>query len=183
MHGTVGVAPAAFEARMTIVPDAHGGNMDTPELRAGTTVYFGVNVDGALFALGDGHARQGHGEVTGVAVEAAMRTTVMVDVIKGVGTPWPRLESDRFLMSTGSARPLEDAYRISQHDLVGWTAELTGLELLDAYQLVGQAGEAPVGNVCDPNYTMVAKIDKRYLGSGVSAYGGVHGRLRAAAGR
>ena len=66
MHGTVGVAPAAFEARMTIVPDAHGGNMDTPELRAGVTVYFGVNVAGALFALGDGHARQGHGEVSGV---------------------------------------------------------------------------------------------------------------------
>ncbi len=66
MHGTVGVAPGAFEARMTIVPDAHGGNMDTPELRAGVTVYFGVNVAGALFALGDGHARQGHGEVSGV---------------------------------------------------------------------------------------------------------------------
>ncbi len=94
MHGTVGVAPAAFEARMTITPDAHGGNMDTPELRAGVTVYFGVNVDGALFALGDGHARQGHGEVCGVAVEAAMETTVVVELLKGVSTPWPRLESD-----------------------------------------------------------------------------------------
>ena len=181
MHGTVGVAPGAFEARVTLVPDAHGGNMDTPELRAGVTVYFGVNVPGALFAIGDGHARQGHGEVTGVAVEAAMRTTVAVDVIKGVATPWPRLESDAVLMSTGSARPLEDAYRISQHDLVLWTAGLTGLDELDAYQLLGQAGEAAVANVCDPNYTMVAKIAKSYLG-GASAYDGVHGRLRAIAG-
>ena len=181
MHGTVGVAPGAFEARVTLVPDAHGGNMDTPELRAGVTVYFGVNVPGALFAIGDGHARQGHGEVTGVAVEAAMRTTVAVDVIKGVATPWPRLESDAVLMSTGSARPLEDAYRISQHDLVLWTAALTGLDELDAYQLLGQAGEAAVANVCDPNYTMVAKIAKSYLG-GASAYDGVHGRLRAIAG-
>jgi len=180
MHGTVGVAPAAFESRVTLVPDAHGGNMDTPELRAGVTVYFGVNVPGALFALGDGHARQGHGEVTGVAVEAAMRTTVVVDVIKSAGTPWPRLESDDYLMSTGSARPLEDAYRISQHDLVTWTAGLTGLDELDAYQLVGQAGEAPVGNVCDPNYTMVAKVAKRYLGAG-TAYQGTHDRLRAIA--
>jgi amidase len=180
MHGTVGVAPGAFEARVTLTPDAHGGNMDTPELRAGVTVYFGVNVPGALFALGDGHARQGHGEVTGVAVECAMRTTVVVDLIKGTGTPWPRLESDEFLMSTGSARPLEDAYRISQHDLVGWAAGLTGLDELDAYQLVGQAGEAPVGNVCDPNYTMVAKVAKRYL-AGAVAYDGVHDRLRAAA--
>jgi amidase len=137
-------------------------------------------VAGALFAIGDGHARQGHGEVTGVAVEAAMRTTVVVDVIKGVATPWPRLESDAVLMSTGSARPLEDAYRISQHDLVTWTAGLTGLDELDAYQLLGQAGEAAVANVCDPNYTMVAKIAKAYLG-GASAYGGVHGRLRAIA--
>jgi acetamidase/formamidase len=74
---------------MTITPDAHGGNMDTPELRAGVTVYFGVNVDGALFALGDAHARQGHGEVSGVAVECAMRTTLVVELLKGVPTPWP----------------------------------------------------------------------------------------------
>jgi len=180
MHGTVGVAPAAFESRVTLVPDAHGGNMDTPELRAGVTVYFGVNVDGALFAVGDGHARQGHGEVTGVAVESAMRTVVAVELVKGVATPWPRLESDSHLMSTGSARPLEDAYRISQHDLVTWTAALVGLDDLDAYQLISQAGEAPVGNVCDPNYTMVAKVAKSYL-VGAVAYDGVHARLRSLA--
>ena len=58
-------------------------------------------------------------------------------------TPWPRLESDGALMSTGSARPLEDAYRISQHDLVTWAAELTGWDTLDALQLVSQAGLAP----------------------------------------
>lgn len=180
MHGTAGVAPGGFEARMTITPDAHGGNMDSPELRAGVTAYFGVNVSGALFALGDGHCRQGHGEVCGTGLEAAMNTTVVLDVIKGVSTPWPRLESDDALMSTGSARPLEDAYRISQHDLVTWTAELVGLDQLDAYQLISQAGEAPVGNVCDPNYTMVAKVDKRYLG-GVTGYDGAHARLRETA--
>jgi amidase len=180
MHGTAGVAPAAFETRMTIVPDVHGGNMDTPELRAGVTAYFGVNVPGALFALGDGHCRQGHGEVCGTGVESAMNTVVIVDVVKGVPTPTPRLETDAALMSTGSARPLEDAYRISQHDLVTWTAGLAGLDTLDAYQLISQAGEAPVGNVCDPNYTLLAKVDKRYLGS-ASAYDGVHARLRAAA--
>jgi amidase len=180
MHGTAGVAPAAAETRMTIVPDVHGGNMDTPELRAGATAYFGVNVPGALFALGDGHCRQGHGEVCGTGVEAAMNTVLIVDVIKGEPTPTPRLETDAALMSTGSARPLEDAYRISQHDLVTWTAGLTGLDVLDAYQLISQAGEAPVGNVCDPNYTMLAKVGKRYLGT-ARAYDGVHARLRASA--
>ena len=181
MHGTAGVAPAAFESRMTIVPDVHGGNLDTPELRAGVTAYFGVNVPGALFALGDGHCRQGEGEVCGTGVEAAMNTVVIVELVKGVPTPTPRMESDAALMSTGSARPLEDAYRISQHDLVTWAAGLTGLDILDAYQLVSQAGRAPVGNVCDPNYTMLATVDKRYLGS-AAAYDGVHDRLRIAAG-
>ncbi|WP_248961088.1 acetamidase/formamidase family protein [Sphaerisporangium perillae] len=177
MHGTVGVAPAASEARMTITPDAHGGNMDTPELRAGVTVYLGVNVEGGLFSIGDGHCRQGHGEVCGTAVEAAMNTVVAVELIKGVVTPWPRLEDDGHLMSTGSARPLEDAYRISQHDLVTWTSSLTGLDQLDAYQLVSQGGEAPVGNVCDTNYTMVAKIPKAYLGT-PEVYESAHTRLR-----
>ncbi len=177
MHGTVGVAPAGFEARTTITCDSHGGNMDTPELRAGITLYLGVNVHGALLALGDGHARQGHGEVSGVAVETAMHTTIAVELIKGVPTPWPRIESDTAIMSVGCARPLEDAFRISQHDLVGWVGELTGLDTLDAYQLVAQAGEAPVGNVCDPNYRMLAKLDKAYLG-GRTPYRGVHARLR-----
>ena len=184
MHGTVGVAPAGFEARSTLVPDAHGGNLDTPELRAGTTLYLGVNVHGALFALGDGHARQGEGEVCGVGVETAMNTTLVVDLIKGVPTAWPRIESDNAIMSVGCARPMEDAYRISQHDLVGWTAELTGLDELDAYQLVSQAGRAPAGNVCDANYTSVAVLDKTYLPATGAPYGNVHARLRGlAAGR
>ena len=183
MHGTVGVAPAGFEARQSIVPDAHGGNMDSPELRAGTTVYFGVGQEGAMFALGDGHARQGQGEVCGTAVEAAMNTVMVIDLVKagdaGGPTAWPRFETDDALMSTGSTRPLEDAYRVSQHDLVTWMSALTGLDELDAYQLVSQAGEAPVANVCDPNYTFVAKLDKQWA-LGATAYGGVHARLRDA---
>jgi acetamidase/formamidase len=177
MHGTVGVAPASFEARSSLVPDAHGGNMDTPEMRAGVTCYLGVNVSGALFSLGDGHCRQGEGESCGVAVESAMDTVLILDLIKGVPTPWPRLESDGYVMSTGSARPLEDAFRISQVDLVGWLSSQFGLEMLDAYQLITQVGEAPVANVCDPNYTFVTKARKEYLPQ-VDAYGGVHQRLR-----
>jgi amidase len=180
MHGTVGVAPAGFEARSSLTCDTHGGNLDTPELRAGTTLYLGVNVHGAMLGLGDGHARQGQGEACGVAVEVAMHTTIAVEVIKGVPTLWPRIESDDAIMSVGCARPLEDAFRISQHDLVGWTAELTGLDTLDAYQLLAQAGTAPVGNVCDPNYTMLAALPKPLL-RGTAPYGGVHQRLRAKA--
>ena len=180
MLGTVGLAPAAGEARATIVPDMHGGNLDTPEIRPGTTVYLGVNVPGALFALGDGHARQGQGEVCGVAVETAMNVTVAVDLIKRTPTPWPRIETDDRLISIGAARPLEDAYRISQHDLITWVAGLSGLETLDAYQLISQAGTAAPGNVCDPNYTMHAAIAKSIV-PGMLAYEGVHERLRSLA--
>ena len=185
MHGTIGVAPAGGEVFASITPGAHGGTMDTPEVRAGTTLYFGVNAPGGLLSMGDGHCRQGEGEVCGTAVEAAMRTVVVVDLVKA-GTPggtppaWPRLETDEHLMSTGSVRPLEDAFRISQHDLVTWAAELTDWDTLDALQLVSQAGLAPAGNVVDTNYTMVAKLPKRVL-PGAVAVDGVHDHLRETA--
>jgi amidase len=178
MHGTVGVAPALGEVRSSLTPGSWGGNMDTPEMRAGTTCYLGVNVPGAMLSLGDGHARQGEGETCGVAVETAMDTVFTVELLKGVPTPWPRLESDDHLMSTGSARPLEDAFRISQADLVGWVAEGLGLSALDAYQLVAQACLSPIANVVDTDYTCVAKIAKAYL-PGMEPYGGLHRRLRA----
>jgi acetamidase/formamidase len=176
MHGTVGVAPASFEARSSLVPDAHGGNMDTPEMRAGTTCYLGVNVEGALFSIGDGHCRQGEGETCGVAVEAAMDTVIAIDLVKGRATPWPRLENDSHVMSAGSARPLEDAFRIAHVDMVTWMREEFGFETLDAYQFLTQVSESPVANVCDPNYTFVTKVAKRYLPRD-DAYGGIHGRL------
>ena len=181
MHGTVGVAPASFEARSSLVPDAHGGNMDTPEMRVGTTCYLGVNVEGALFSIGDGHCRQGEGETCGVAVEAAMDTVIAIDLVKGRATPWPRLENDSHVMSAGSARPLEDAFRIAHVDMVTWLSEEYGFETLDAYQLLTQVSESPVANVCDPNYTFVTKVAKRYLPRG-DAYGGMHGRLNEVAG-
>jgi acetamidase/formamidase len=177
MHGTVGVAPAGFEARSSLVPDAHGGNMDTPEMRAGVTCYLGVNVEGALFSIGDGHCRQGEGETCGVAVEAAMDTVIAIDLVKGRATPWPRLENDEYIMSTGSARPLEDAFRIAQWDLVTWMTEEFGFDALDAYQLLTQVSETPVANVCDPNYTFVSKIAKRFLPK-QAPYGGIHSVLK-----
>ncbi len=178
MHGTVGVAPPLGEVRSALAPGSWGGNMDTPEMRTGTTCYLGVNVPGALLSLGDGHARQGEGETCGVAVECAMDTVFAVELLKGVPTPWPRLEDDRFLMTTGSARPLEDAFRIAHTELVRWTAELLELSTLDAYQLVSQVALTPVANVVDIDYTVVAKLPKAVL-RGTTAMAGVHERLRA----
>ncbi|MGH3095528.1 MAG: acetamidase/formamidase family protein [Streptosporangiales bacterium] len=178
MHGTVGVAPAAMEARSAIVPGAHGGNMDTPELRAGVTAYFGVNVEGALFSLGDGHCRQGEGESCGTALEAAMDTAVIVDLIPGIATPWPRIESDTHIMTVGSAKPMEDAFRIAHLDLVDHVAARCSLDRLDAYQLVSQLALSPVANACNPAYSVVAKIGKQYLPQDSDPYEHVHARLR-----
>ncbi len=179
MHGTVGVAPALNEARSALTPGDWGGNMDTPEMRRGVTCYLGGNVEGALFSLGDGHARQGEGETCGVAVETAMDTVMVIDVIKNVPPVlWPRIESDQQIMTTGSTKPLEDAFRISHAQMVHWVAELTGLSIMDAYQFVSQAAETPIANVVDTNYTVVAKLKKEYL-PGINPFGGVHQRLKA----
>jgi acetamidase/formamidase len=177
MHGTVGVAPALNEVRSSLAPGDWGGNMDTPEMRAGTTAYFGVNVPGALFSIGDGHARQGEGETCGVAVECAMNTVLIVDLIKNYSTPWPRLESDEFLMTTGSMKPLEDAFRIAQVQMTRWIAELTGLSEMDAYQLLSQISLSPVAQVVDTVYTMVTKAPKTVLGD-IRPMNGVHAKLR-----
>jgi acetamidase/formamidase len=177
MHGTVGVAPANLESRLSLVPDAHGGNMDTPEMRAGATCFLGVNVEGALFSLGDGHARQGEGETCGVAVEAAMDTVIAIDLIKRAPTPWPRIENDDYVITTGSARPLEDAFRIAHSEMVGWLCEAYGFEKFDAYQFLTQVSESPLANVCDPNYTCLAKVPKRYLPT-AAAYTGTHAKLK-----
>jgi acetamidase/formamidase len=176
--GTIGVAPAAGEARNVLVPEAFGGNMDTPEARAGTTVYLGVNVEGAMFSIGDGHYTMGEGEVCGVAVEGAMNTLLTVEVIKGNYCEWPRLEDDESIMVAGSYRPLEDAFRIAHTQLIRWISEATGLSIMDTYQLVTQASRSPIANVCDANYTIVAKMPKRYLPTDVPWMGGAHDRLR-----
>ena len=176
--GTIGVAPAANEARNVLVPEAFGGNMDTPEARAGTTIYLGVNVEGALFSIGDGHYTMGEGEVCGVAVEGAMETVLTIDVIKGVHCEWPRLEDDDSIMVAGSYRPLEDAFRIAHTQLIRWISAESGLSEMDTYQLVTQASRSPIANVCDANYTIVARMPKRYLPPGTGWMGDTHRRLR-----
>lgn len=193
MLGTVGVAPAAGEVRTSLVPGVFGGNLDTPQMRAGTTCYLRVNVEGALFSLGDGHYRQGEGETCGTAVEGAMTTTVLVDLVEAgelrttTGAPasapaTPRLEDDEHWMTVGTGRPLEDAWRASQVEMVRWLRELYGLDDLDAYQLLSQVGLAPLANVVDPAYAALAKVPKALLPAPASrAFGGVHARLREAA--
>ena len=180
MLGTVGVAPAGREVRTSLVPDMFGGNMDTPEMRAGTTCYLGVNVPGALFSVGDGHYRQGEGESCGTAVEGAMDVTLVVELIKGGAPLWPRLEHDGDIAVVASSRPLEDAWRASQVGMITWLGELYALDRLDAYQLLTQISRSPLANVVDANYSAVTLLDKAFLPP-AHAYGGMHAHLRSVA--
>ncbi len=164
--GCIGVAPAGGEARSSIVPEAFGGNLDSPEASVGNTVYFPVNVSGAMLFLGDGHAAMGDGEVAGTAIEVPLRARVQVHVIKGKKINWPRFENDEYIMTLGAYRPLDDALRIAFTELVGWIHNDYGLSELDAYELLSKVAEIHLNEMVDPNYVVVAKIKKSFLPKG-----------------
>jgi amidase len=161
--GCIGVAPAGGEARSSIVPAEFGGNMDAPEASVGNTVYFPVNVPGALLFMGDGHAAMGDGEVAGTAIEVPLKVRVQVRVIKGQKIAWPRFENNDYIMTVGAYRPLDDALRIAFTELVGWIHKDYGLSDLDAYELLSKVAEIHLDEMVDPNYVVVAKIKKSFL--------------------
>jgi acetamidase/formamidase len=161
--GCIGVAPAGGEARSSVVPEAFGGNMDSPEASVGNTVYFPVNVPGAMLFLGDGHAAMGDGEIAGTALEVPLRARVQVRVVKGQKINWPRFENDEYIMTVGAYRPLDDALRIAFTELVAWIHNDYGLSELDTYELLSKVGEIHLNEMVDPNYVIVAKIKKKFL--------------------
>ena len=160
--GCLGVAPA-LESRSSVTPAEHGGNMDATEASAGNTAYFPVTQRGALLYLGDGHAQQGDGEIAGTAIEVPMHARLQVDVIKGQRIGWPRFENSREIMALGAYRPLDDALRIAFTELIGWIHSETALSELDAYQLLSQVAKVHVTEMVDPNYAIIASIEKKYL--------------------
>jgi len=161
--GCIGVAPANGEARSSIVPAEFGGNMDSPEASVGNTVYFPVNVAGGLLYMGDGHAAMGDGEIAGTAIEVPLRARVQVDVIKGQKINWPRFENENAIMTVGAYRPLDDCLRIAFTELVSWIHQDYGLSELDAYELLSEVGRIHLNEMVDPNYVIVASIEKKYL--------------------
>jgi len=161
--GCIGVAPAGGEARSSIVPEAFGGNMDSPEASVGNTVYFPVNVSGALLYMGDGHAAMGDGEIAGTAIEVPLRTRIQLNVIKGRKINWPRFENEDAIMTVGAYRPLDDCLRIAFTELVGWIHKDYGLSELDAYELLSKVAKIHLNEMVDPNYVIVASIEKKFL--------------------
>ena len=161
--GCIGVAPANGEARSSIVPAEFGGNMDAPEASAGNTIYFPVNVKGGLLYFGDGHAAMGDGEVAGTAIEVPMKARLQIDILKGKHTGWPRFENEKEIMAAGIYRPVDDALRIAFTELVAWIHADYGLSELDAYELLSKVGKIHLTEMVDPNYVVVASIEKKFL--------------------
>src|ERR1700719_312892 len=136
-----------------------GGN----PVSGGNTLYLPVNVPGALLYMGDGHAAMGDGEVAGTAVEVPLRVRLRVSVIKGKKIDWPRFENIDEIMAAGIYRPLDDSLRIAFTQLIGWIHADYGLSELDAYELLSKVAKIHVTQMVDPNYVVIAKIDKKYL--------------------
>ncbi len=155
--GVMGVAPATDEMLSTIPPRANGGNMDDPHLVEGTTVYFPIFVEGALFSIGDAHAAQGAGEVCGTAIEAPMRIVYEVNVVKGGRSiPEPEYETDAYYAVTAFAETLDEAAQKATRYMIDYLVETHGLDRYDAYALVSLAGDLKIAEVVDVPHVLVA---------------------------
>ncbi len=161
--GCFGVAPAGGQAISTMTSGEHGGNMDYRGFAAGVTVYLPVFVPGALFALGDGHATQGDGEIVGTGIETSFDVQFTVRVLKGKTIGWPRGEDAEYIFTVGNARPLDQAVQHATTEMLRWLTADFGLTLAEASTLLGQCVAYDLGNIYDPAYTMVCKLPKRVL--------------------
>ena len=164
MVGVIGTAPL-LDSISTVDNGPHGGNLDIQEITTGARVLLPVAVDGALFALGDCHARQGDGELCGVGgIECRTHTTVRLDLApRPPELRWPRIENDTHLCALACARPLEDAFRLAVRELVAWMVADYGFTTEGALLLLGQVAEARATQIVNPKYTYVVKIAKRWL--------------------
>lgn len=154
--GVMGVAPDTDEMLSTIPPRANGGNMDDPNLVEGTTVYFPVFVEGALFSIGDTHAAQGLGEVCGTAIEAPMRILYEVNVIKnGPKIKEPQYETDDYYAVTAFAETIDEAAKKATRFMIDHLVETRGMDRTEAYALTSLAGDLKIAEVVDVPHMLV----------------------------
>ncbi len=162
MLGCFGVAPSGGQSISTETAGTHGGNMDYRGFREGVVVYLPVFQDGALFSLGDGHAVQGDGEISGTGIETSFEVQFSVRVVRK-HIEWPRAENADTIMTIGSARPLDQAVQHATTEMFRWLREDYRLDAVGASILLGQCLSYEIGNVFDPAYTVVCKLAKRLL--------------------
>ncbi len=165
--GVMGVAPATDSLLSTIPPRENGGNMDDPNIVEGTTVYFPVLVEGALFSIGDTHAVQGLGEVSGTAVEAPMRIIYELNLIKGgYKIQEPQYETDDYYAVTGFATTIDEAAKKATRYMIDYLVANHGLTSQEAYMLCSLAGDLKIAEVVDvPHVLVTMHMSKDVLGT------------------
>jgi amidase len=137
--------------------------MDYNQLREGTTVYLPVYVPGALLFVGDGHAAQGAGELTGNALETSMDIEFTVNIFAGGAPSSPRMENTEYLMASGIAGSIDDALREATTNLVRWLETMYGLNAAEVSSVLGTSMVYDVAEVVDPQPHIVAKVPKAAL--------------------
>jgi acetamidase/formamidase len=160
--GTIGVAPPRLRGRVSSGPPGHhGGNLDLKELVAGTTLYLPVHVRGALLSIGDGHAAQGDGEVSGTAVETALRGRFRIELHKNrPRLLWPRAETPAHFIAIGLDPDLDEAARLATSQMVRFLVEEKGLSRDDAYVLASIALDLRVTQLVDGTKGIHALLSK-----------------------
>lgn len=163
--GVMGVAPAAKGRHATAPPGAHGGNMDIRQLTAGSTLYLPVFVPGALFSVGDVHAAQGDGEVSGTGIETEATVRLRFTVLKGPAIRQPRLRTTRaaavipgpYFATTGHDPDPRDAAREALRGMLDYLEHEHGLARTRAYMLASACVDLKLSQVVDaPNWTVSA---------------------------
>jgi acetamidase/formamidase len=165
--GTIGVAPAQPGEHPTLVPTKWGGNMDIKHLRAGTTLYLPVAVEGALFAVGDTHAAMGDAEVCGTAVEAAMDIAVRLTVHKHRRMAYPQYhvpagqlassEQSSYHVCTGIHPDLLAAAKEATWGAITHIERTYGRAREEAYAIASVAVDLRIHEIVDaPNWTVGA---------------------------
>jgi acetamidase/formamidase len=172
--GTIGLAPAEPGPHSVIPPRRVGGNLDTRDLTAGSTIWLPVEVEGALFSLGDTHAAQGDGEVCGTAIESPMTVVVTLDVEAGAGPAFPVYETvtaprhndllDGVLATTGIGPDLHSGAKDAVRAMVELLGMRYGLDPDDAYMLCSVAADLKISEIVDaPNWVVSCAVPKAIL--------------------
>jgi acetamidase/formamidase len=158
--GTAGVAPDVKGRVSSIPPGKHGGNIDNWRIGAGATMFYPVQVPGALFSVGDPHVSQGDGEISGTAIEASLDVLFSVHVRKDFQFPSPLLETPRYWIVHGFNEDLNVAMRNASLDMMTLLTEQQGLSRDDAYSLMSVAADFAVTQVVDGNQGIHGRISR-----------------------
>lgn len=162
--GVMAVAPPpAWGVISTLPPRRNGGNMDNKELVAGSTLYLPIQVDGALFSVGDGHAVQGDGEVNVNAIETGLIGTFELHVRDDLSLEWPMAETATHMITMGFDPDLDDAAIIALRNMIALISKRAGISREDAYSLCSLAADLRVTQIVNGSKGIHAMIEKKYL--------------------